>query len=160
MPYELALEHGGVDDNRTAFSRGLRQVADWLDEHPEVELPYLGRYVPGCDLPSLPIYLCGPDARTQLAAIARAMGQTSKGQIEDELIIWREFAGVVVFAQAASGEVCERLPTRIPRCPWCREAVGWCTETGGPWPCEWRDEAAAARAEAERAPVVRIGGTR
>jgi hypothetical protein len=106
---------------RAAFTAGLRELADWLDEHPEVQTPYLGAYIPGCPLPTMSIYVSEPyqwqpdkpSAREQLAQIGRAMGKFNKGpgQNADNFIVWRTFAGLAVFAQAARAEVCERVVT-------------------------------------------------
>jgi len=103
---------------RAAFTSGLRELADWLDEHPDVQLPYLGRYIPDCALPSLPIYLSAPyswdtkpDLRTQLANVARAMGHANKtpGRTDNSYMVWRAFGGIALYAQAARDEVCERV---------------------------------------------------
>lgn len=106
-------------DQRTAFTAGLREIADWLDAHPEVPVPYLGSYVPGNPRPSMPIYLREPysfeegmpSVREQMATIARAMGKANKapGGVEGTFIVSRSFAGLAVYAQADREEVCERV---------------------------------------------------
>lgn len=106
------------DPDRVAYTQGLREIADWLDAHPEVRLPYIGRSIPGCELPALPIYLRTPSAwedvpsvRAQMATVARAMGSAAKspGLVDGTFIVWRSFAGLAVFAQAERDEVCERI---------------------------------------------------
>lgn len=104
------------DPARTAYTSGLRELAEWLDTHPEVPLPYLGGGIPGCDLPTLAIYIIGGDRRQQLATIARAMGHAEKAVSEHRdggasFQIWRRFAGIALFAQADRDLVCERVIT-------------------------------------------------
>jgi hypothetical protein len=111
-----------VESERAAYTRGLREIAEWLDDHPEVELPYLGDYAEGSALPALPIFLRPPykwepdkaDVRTQMATVARAMGRAEKRIKEwvdgsSSFQVWREFGGLVVYAQAGRDEVCERI---------------------------------------------------
>ena len=103
-------------ENRPAFTAGLRAVADFLDEHPEVPLPYLGGGAAGSRLPAFSIYLVSGDQKTQLAAIARAMGNAVKAPKKhhdgsESFQVWREFEGVVLFAQAEREQVCRRVVT-------------------------------------------------
>lgn len=44
---------------------------------------------------------------------------------------------------------------RVPACPWCLEAAGYCDATGGPNLCEGHDEHAFAVTDAVAAPEVR-----
>ena len=107
------------EDNRAAYIAGLRAVADWLAAHPEVPLPYLGEYAKGSNLPTLPIYLYDAPGREQLATIARAMadGGTATKAVQEyrngqnKVHVWREFYGIVVCAEIAQSEVCERVVT-------------------------------------------------
>lgn len=93
-----------TDQERAAYIEGLRQVADWLEAHPEVELPWLGFE------PKLSIYLVGYAQREPLAAIARAMGSFEKiANGDDYFQIVRRFAGIAVVAQASRDEVCEKV---------------------------------------------------
>jgi len=101
---------------RASFIEGLRQVAGFLEDHPTVPLPYLGSYAEGSDLPSLPIYLSSfsweqdtPSEKAQLTTIARAFGHAEKRVRGESFQVWREFVGVVLFAQARREEVCERI---------------------------------------------------
>lgn len=112
-----------VDPARAAYTQGLREIADWLDAHPEVKLPHIGAHIPGCELPSLPIWIRAPykwdddqrDARARLAEIARAMGRANKGPglVDGTFIVWRQFAGLAVFAQTERDEVCEKVVTGV-----------------------------------------------
>jgi hypothetical protein len=105
--------------DRDAFTAGLREIACWLDDHPEVPLPCLGAYAEGSDLPSLPIYLYGKDAKAQLAAITRAMGSVTKAPVtysngDERFQVWHEFAGgVVLVASADRDQVCTRVVTSV-----------------------------------------------
>lgn len=102
------------DAGRQAFTDGLRQIADFLDGHGEVELPYLGAYAEGSGKPTLPIYLTGRgSAREDIAVIAKAMGRATKAAHDGlgTFQVWREFAGLVLMASAQRESVCERIVT-------------------------------------------------
>jgi hypothetical protein len=99
---------------RSEFTAGLRQVAGFLDDHPEVPLPYLGG---GTDskLPTLMIFPL-EDQRAVMGAVARAMGHATKAPKTysdgTELFqVWRDFAGITLCAQADRNAVCTRVVT-------------------------------------------------
>jgi hypothetical protein len=88
---------------RDAHTDGLRQIADFLDMHPEVPRPYHlldGKYY---------IYLHGDDQRAQLATIARAMGRAEKSVEGERFYVSRPFGGITLIAQADRAQVCERV---------------------------------------------------
>lgn len=98
---------------RAAYTQGLREIADWLDAHPEVELPYLNSSSTGSLVPTLTIMLgsWNDDQREQMATIGRAMGTFDKHARPngDRFTIYRRFAGIVLAATADRDEVCERV---------------------------------------------------
>lgn len=104
-------------DPRAQYIRGLREIADWLQRHPEVHLPYLGDTTIGSlRAPTLDIYVHKsygdePSAKARLAAIARAMGHATKSADDDDhrFRISRMFGGIRVRASAPREEVCERI---------------------------------------------------
>jgi hypothetical protein len=100
-------------DPRAAFTRGLREIADFLDAHPDVPLPYLesSAHSGGELRPSLPIYLWGDDQREQLAAIAREMGRAEKSANDrtKQFYVYRTFGGIDLVAAADRDTVCERV---------------------------------------------------
>lgn len=104
-------------EQRAAFTAGLRAIAAFLDEHPEVPLPYLGGGAEGSTLPAMSIYLTDYDiAREQMAAIARAMGNAVKAPKTyhdgtEAFQVWRAFEGIAQFAQAPRDQVCTRVVT-------------------------------------------------
>lgn len=104
-------------DKRAAYIDGLRQIADFLAEHPEVPLPHLGAYAEDSPLPAMSIYVYGDDPRAVMASIARAMtdaGGAVQKRVKDSTAsfqVWREFAGLVLVATASRGDVCERVVT-------------------------------------------------
>lgn len=104
-----------MTDTRQAFIDGLHQIADFLTEHPEVPLPYMGPS-PGAKVwgSSMPIYLVNDKGqRETLAEIARAMGRVEK-HVDDGLgrfYVVRHFAGIALVASAERSEVCERVVT-------------------------------------------------
>lgn len=104
-----------TDETRQAYTDGLREIAAFLDRHPEVDLPYLGNFTSiGINMPSLSILLVRPgEQREPLAEIARAMGGAEKA-VSDSLgrfYVWRRFAGIALVASADRAEVCERVVT-------------------------------------------------
>jgi hypothetical protein len=105
------MEGHQVSTERAEFITGLRQIADWLEQHPEVETPYLASNATGTYMPTLPIYLIGDDQRAQLAAIARAMGSAEKTTRHDQFVVHRTFAGIALAAYADQTQVCERVVT-------------------------------------------------
>lgn len=103
-------------EDRSSFIAGLCAIARFLDEHPEVPLPYLGPGAEGSDLPCLPIYLVAGDQKAQIATITRAMGNAVKapksyGNGDERFQVWREFEGIVLMAQASRDQVCTRVVT-------------------------------------------------
>lgn len=106
-----------MSTNRDGFTAGLRAIACFLDDHPDVPLPYLGRGAEGSSLPGMPIFLVDQStARAELAAVTRAMGTATKAPVtyhngDERFQVWREFAGIVLYAQADRAEVCTRVVT-------------------------------------------------
>lgn len=106
-----------TEDQRTAYTGGLRALARFLDDHPEVPLPYHGAHAEGSALPAFPIYLTdGATARAGMAVIARAMGGAVKAPKThhdgtEDFQVWREFGGIVLYAQAPREQVCTRRVT-------------------------------------------------
>lgn len=77
---------------------GLRALADWLDEHPKVELfesePYFA--------------LSAVDSKENAVRIARALGQCTKDIGPSTLTLTRSFEGVRVGLVFWRSTVCER----------------------------------------------------
>lgn len=99
-------------DPRAEYIRGLREIADWLEAHPEVPLPYLGTTQGGRSESGLHIYLGSDrDQKAELAKIARAMGKAEKVPHDDlgRLNLVRRFAGIALIAVADRDEVCEKV---------------------------------------------------
>lgn len=106
-----------ADKERAGYTAGLRELADWLDAHPEVPLPYLGahpaadRFNPTAAIHVHPLLIGGGDPRDVLAAVARAMGNATKtvSASGSRMHVWRDFAGISVTASADRADVCERV---------------------------------------------------
>lgn len=60
-------------DRRAAYTAGLRQLADILDNHPEVPLPYEGSLRDAGRFSFHFLHL-GEEARTEMASVRRALG--------------------------------------------------------------------------------------
>jgi hypothetical protein len=103
-----------MTDARQAYIDGLHQIADFLAEHPEVPLPYMGSYATGEFVPTMSVYLVGDEnARETLATIARALGRVEKrvSDTTERFMVHRKFAGIAFAASADRSEVCERVVT-------------------------------------------------
>jgi hypothetical protein len=103
-----------TDTARAAYIDGLRQIADWLEQHPEVPTPHLGHAgsakLIATNTPTLSIYVWN-DPKKQMAAIARAMGTAEKEHDGDRFRLIRHFAGIALAVSATRDEVCERVVT-------------------------------------------------
>lgn len=90
--------------DRVDYIDGLRQLADLLQENPELPLPYHGN---ASEL--LWIIVCDPNQRATLAAIARALpGKVDKDVRGDAFDLKGNLAGLKVQVVARRDEVCER----------------------------------------------------
>jgi hypothetical protein len=99
-----------VDPARTAYIAGLREIADFLETHPDVELPYLTSIQTGRWENTLDVYLTGSGQRAQLAAYGRALGKFEKtANSGDRFKIFRRFGGITLVVSAGRDEVCERV---------------------------------------------------
>jgi hypothetical protein len=90
------------DERRAQFTTGLRQIADWLDEHPEVPLP-------PSFATSFTAYVFD---KASAAACARAMGNAEKRvptHNAEKLDLVRTFAGFEYIVRTPRDEVCERV---------------------------------------------------
>lgn len=131
-------------NDRQGFIDGLRQIADFLEAHPDVELPHLNSVITGKFENTLNIYIVDGDQKARLATIARAMGRAEKLMDAGDVRVIRRFAGIALVAQASRSEVCERVVTDT------REVV---EEVPDP------EALAAATAAVPRIPVIRIEET-
>jgi hypothetical protein len=97
-----------VDPERAAFTAGMRQIADFLDQHPAVQLPFLIR-TDRSGLPTMWIYLFGDVDRSQLAAATEALAagghQVHEAGPDDDpaLQVWRAFGGIALEVRSAPG---------------------------------------------------------
>lgn len=92
-------------DERTAYTDGLRALADWLDTNPHIDLPWTGSEY---DTFQLAVWT----TKEQLATIARALpGKVRKEFHTTTVDIHASFGGLHVRAYAGRSEVCERIVT-------------------------------------------------
>ena len=99
--------------DRDGFTAGLRAVASFLDDHPEVPLPLLDSHTDHM-FTTMAIYLVDEStARAELTAIARAMGTANKAASGDRFQVYRDFHGIRVMAQAPRDQVCTRVVTGV-----------------------------------------------
>lgn len=90
---------------RAAYIAGLRQLADWLEANPDIELPSNG----GSWNP-INFSEWGPKARDKAAAFARAMpGVVRKGGSDGYFTLRAQLAGLHVQFIAHREAVCERV---------------------------------------------------
>lgn len=128
----------GTDKGRAEFLQGLRDIADFLESHPELPLPYLGTGSERTGTPHvLTDYIIGDEPREQLAQITRAlasMGGTVHKYADDNdrysrFLVWRAFGPIALAYQADRSEVCERVVVGTER---VEVEVDACPECGGP----------------------------
>lgn len=99
-----------------------RAVLDWLENHPEVELPYDFRYG---------FLIAGINTKDELATLARAFGESEKEFVDDGFYLRKRFGGTQLYAYTARQEVCERVVVGTEEVPErvipasTREVVEW-----------------------------------
>lgn len=91
-------------DNRADYTDGLRQLADLLDENPDVPLPYQGTRE------SMPIAIfCFEDAKAVLAKLARRLHGVSKEPDGEYYDLAGRLAGLEIRVTARRSDVCEKV---------------------------------------------------
>lgn len=82
-----------------AVAEGLRQLADWIESHPDVEVPY--------DLRNgLTIFTY---SKEDLAKVARSLGKCTKKSDDLSYTVTRNFGPIEVSGYASRGSVCQRV---------------------------------------------------
>lgn len=97
-------------DPRTAYIDGLRKLADAMEQHPEIPLPYHGKTVPI----SLMFFDCYADSdnKAAMAAAARALPCTLAKSGDDKYFqMDGTLDGLRIKLSAFREEVCERVVT-------------------------------------------------
>lgn len=95
-----------TQDSRTDYIDGLRQLADLLDENPDVPLPYHG------ERKSMPIAIfCfgGQDVKPVLAKLARRLHGVSKEPDGEYYDVVGRLAGLRIKVTARRSDVCEKV---------------------------------------------------
>lgn len=98
------------DTRRAGYIAGLRRLADVLEAHPDIPLPYHGSWA-GITIH----YLHDEDARANMAAAARAFGGTwdktaSEGERSEYFDLTTKLAGGLLLELTAyRSAVCERV---------------------------------------------------
>lgn len=91
-----------MSGTRSEYVDGLRQLADFIEAHPE--LPGLLHCRAG-------IYLWGDSAKAELAVAAMAMGTAAKRADDFYFGVEKSFGPVVLSVKAGRDNVCERVVT-------------------------------------------------
>lgn len=86
-------------EKREAWVEGLRQLADFVEAHPEMPLPMSGAT----------LYLWGADAKTELAALVRILGNVEKEASESFFGVTRRFGPHALSVKASRENVCQRV---------------------------------------------------
>lgn len=96
-----------VAAERTAFASGLRKLADLLEQHPELELPYTGHAF-GAGINWIP--LGGDGQKAQAATFARLIpGKVDKAVRGEAFDLIGSIDGLRVKMIVDRDEVCERV---------------------------------------------------
>lgn len=94
-----------TNDVRAEYIAGLRALADALEQHPELMLPYTGRLSSPMNV--IPL---GDEQRPQLTAWARALpGKREKQERDQYLDLIGAFHGLGIKVICDRDEVCERV---------------------------------------------------
>lgn len=102
-----ALRARLASDLRAEYIAGLRALADALEAHPELELPYNGRDAGGSCINVIPEF---GRQREQLAAWARVLpGHKDKTPRDDYFDLTGAFHGLHIKVICKRDEVCERI---------------------------------------------------
>lgn len=97
-----------TDEQRAEYIKGLRALADALEQHPELILPYTGSGRAGLNV----IPLGADEQREQLAAWAKVLpGQKEKSPRDEYFDLIGAFHGVHIKVICDRAEVCERVVT-------------------------------------------------
>lgn len=96
-----------MDETRAAAISGLRKLADLLEAHSELPLPYHGfdSYVP------LTIYMLGSDRPAFVDAVRALPGKANKRVDNDTYRVSVKLDGLEVEVAAYRDDVCERVVT-------------------------------------------------
>lgn len=95
---------------RTGYIQGLRELADFLEAHDGVPVPFHGSLQTGKWEKVFNIFLIHEgDNRERIAMVARAMGNFEKRADGSDFRVFRRFGGITLVAQAAREDVCERV---------------------------------------------------
>lgn len=105
-----------IDTRRAGYVSGLRKLADLLEQHPELPLPYHGS-----DSTITFMFLHGPDAKARFAAAARVILYGTGGELEKHVSDGGEYGdyfdlvgaidGLKIELTAYRDAVCERIVT-------------------------------------------------
>lgn len=105
-------------DTRTAYTQGLRQLADLVDAHPDLPQPYTTAYSTGDVQACWFLHLHGlkEDLSGQKAAAAQIVkvlgGQWDKAERSDDVFILTQSRdGIRLSVQVNRAAVCERVVT-------------------------------------------------
>lgn len=94
-----------MDETRAAAISGLRKLADLLEAHPELPLPYHGFGVPA------KIYMLGSDRSAFVDAVRALPGKADKRVDNDTYRVSVKLHGLEVEVVAYRDDVCERVVT-------------------------------------------------
>jgi len=103
-----------------------RVLLDWLEAHPEVDLPYNVQYG---------MLIASVNTKDELATLARAFGECEKEFADDSFYLRKRFGSTQLYAFTARQQVCERVVVGTEEIPEqvvparVREIVEWrCAE--------------------------------
>lgn len=103
-----------------------RTMLDWLEAHPEVDLPY--------DI-QFGMLIASVNTKDELAVLARAFGECEKEFADDHFYLRKRFGCTQLYAFTSRQQVCERVVVGTEAIPeevrpaYIKEIVEWrCTE--------------------------------
>ena len=91
-----------LTEAQRAYIDGLRDLTDWLEQHPE--------YAPTYPAVTLNVFA---DDKAELAEFARAAGRATKHWLDSWFVVRAEFGPHSIDANLAREQVCDRVVTGI-----------------------------------------------
>lgn len=88
------------------YANALRRIADWIETHPEVPLPYTAA-----------LDICGLKGKEGMAAVAKAFGDCKKVHTESLFELVKDCGGIALCAVALRQNICERVVIRVETTP-------------------------------------------
>ena len=83
------------------YAQGLRLLADFYEQHPEIQLPLLDTVRTGDkDYEFTGVSIYNVDSMEQMRAIVRALGSCRKEYRDDGFLVWRVGEAPIIYVES------------------------------------------------------------